>query len=71
MVKINLLNLNCEGLCNFFKEMGEKLFCVDQVMKWIYQYGISDFEEMSNFNKNFCVMFIENCEIKVFEIVYF
>lgn len=29
MVKMNLLNLNCEGLCNFFKEMGEKLFCVD------------------------------------------
>ena len=52
MAKTNLLNLNREGLRNFFKEMGEKPFRADQVMKWIYQQGISDFEEMSNLNKN-------------------
>ncbi|MED5332169.1 MAG: bifunctional tRNA (adenosine(37)-C2)-methyltransferase TrmG/ribosomal RNA large subunit methyltransferase RlmN, partial [Pseudomonadota bacterium] len=42
MAKTNLLNLNREGLRNFFKEMGEKPFRADQVMKWIYQHGISD-----------------------------
>ena len=63
MAKTNLLNLNREGLRNFFKEMGEKPFRADQVMKWIYQHGISDFEEMSNLNKNLRAMLIENCEI--------
>jgi len=71
MAKTNLLNLNREGLRNFFKEMGEKPFRADQVMKWIYQHGISDFEEMSNLNKNLRAMLIENCEIKAPEIAYF
>ncbi|HAU27962.1 MAG TPA: bifunctional tRNA (adenosine(37)-C2)-methyltransferase TrmG/ribosomal RNA large subunit methyltransferase RlmN, partial [Alteromonas australica] len=71
MAKTNLLNLNREGLRNFFKEMGEKPFRADQVMKWIYQQGISDFEEMSNLNKNLRAMLIEHCEIKAPEIAYF
>ena len=71
MAKTNLLNLNREGLRNFFKEMGEKPFRADQVMKLIYQHGISDFEEMSNLNKNLRAMLIENCEIKAPEIAYF
>ncbi|PPT08543.1 Ribosomal RNA large subunit methyltransferase N [Geitlerinema sp. FC II] len=28
-------------------------------MKWIYQHGISDFEEMSNLNKNLRAMLID------------
>ena len=71
MAKTNLLNLNREGLRNFFKEKGEKPFRADQVMKWIYQQGESDFEKMSNLNKNLRAMLIEHCEVKAPEIAYF
>jgi 23S rRNA (adenine2503-C2)-methyltransferase len=49
--KINLLDLNRQALREFFVEMGEKPFRADQVMKWVYHYGVSDFAEMTNVNK--------------------
>ncbi|MFM2482870.1 bifunctional tRNA (adenosine(37)-C2)-methyltransferase TrmG/ribosomal RNA large subunit methyltransferase RlmN [Celerinatantimonas sp. YJH-8] len=49
--KINLLDLNRQAMREFFAEMGEKPFRADQVMKWIYHYGVSDFEQMTNVNK--------------------
>ncbi|MGQ8978699.1 bifunctional tRNA (adenosine(37)-C2)-methyltransferase TrmG/ribosomal RNA large subunit methyltransferase RlmN, partial [Enterobacter hormaechei] len=33
--KINLLDLNRQQMREFFKEMGEKPFRADQVMKWM------------------------------------
>ena len=39
--KINLLDLTREGLRAFFNDMGEKPFRAEQVMKWIYQQGLS------------------------------
>ncbi|QJR82038.1 bifunctional tRNA (adenosine(37)-C2)-methyltransferase TrmG/ribosomal RNA large subunit methyltransferase RlmN [Alteromonas pelagimontana] len=71
MTKINLLNLNREGLREFFHEIGEKPFRADQVMKWIYQQGISDFTQMTNLNKNLRAKLIEKCEVKAPEIAYF
>lgn len=35
----------------FFIEHGEKPFRAGQVMKWIHQFGTSDFDEMSNLSK--------------------
>ncbi|MFO6424895.1 bifunctional tRNA (adenosine(37)-C2)-methyltransferase TrmG/ribosomal RNA large subunit methyltransferase RlmN [Motilimonas sp. KMU-193] len=49
--KINLLDLNRAGLRQFFADMGEKPFRADQVMKWIYHFGVDDFDEMTNINK--------------------
>lgn len=49
--KVNLLDLNRDGLRKFFVDMGEKAFRAEQVMKWIYHYGCDDFEKMSNINK--------------------
>ena len=39
-----------------FKDMGEKPFRAEQVMKWIYQQGVADFEQMTNLNNflRFC-----------------
>jgi 23S rRNA (adenine2503-C2)-methyltransferase len=51
-VKINLLNLDREGLERFFAdELGEKRFRAHQVMKWIYHRHICDFEQMSDLGK--------------------
>ena len=51
-VKVNLLNLDKPDLQAFFTEMGEKAFRASQVMKWIYQFGARDFDEMTNLSKS-------------------
>lgn len=66
--KINLLDLNRQGIRDFFAELGEKPFRADQVMKWIYHYCIDDFEQMTNLNKGLRAKLQEVAEIKAPEI---
>jgi len=68
--KINLLDLTRDGLCAFFNEMGEKPFRAEQIMKWIYQQGVADFEQMTNLNKALRTKLQAKCEIKAPEIAY-
>ncbi|MDU0354409.1 bifunctional tRNA (adenosine(37)-C2)-methyltransferase TrmG/ribosomal RNA large subunit methyltransferase RlmN [Paraglaciecola aquimarina] len=68
--KINLLDFNRAGLRAYFSEIGEKPFRADQIMKWIYQQGVSDFEQMTNLNKVLRAKLIANCEVKAPEIAY-
>ena len=49
--KINLLDLNRQQMREFFKEMGEKPFRADQVMKWMYHYCSDNFDDMTDINK--------------------
>ena len=49
---INLLDLDREGLVQFFVERGEKSFRATQVMKWIYGQCVSDFDAMTNISKD-------------------
>lgn len=49
---INLLNFDRQGMTEFFVELGEKPFRATQMLKWIYQFGVSDFEEMTNLSKS-------------------
>jgi len=49
--KINLLGLPRQKLIDFFAGIGEKPFRAKQVMQWIHQYGVHDFDEMSNISK--------------------
>ncbi|WP_445368376.1 23S rRNA (adenine(2503)-C(2))-methyltransferase RlmN [Methylomonas sp. BW4-1] len=66
---INLLDFDRKGLQAFFVELGEKPFRATQVLKWIYQEGISDFDEMTNLSKSLRNYLKEHCQIKVPEIV--
>lgn len=66
--KINLLDLTRDGLRAFFNEMGEKPFRAEQVMKWIYQQGVADFEQMTNLNKALRTKLQAKCEVKAPEI---
>ncbi|GAC33568.1 bifunctional tRNA (adenosine(37)-C2)-methyltransferase TrmG/ribosomal RNA large subunit methyltransferase RlmN [Paraglaciecola polaris] len=68
--KINLLNFNRAGLREYFSSIGEKPFRADQMMKWIYQQGISDFDQMTNLNKILREKLNAQCEIKAPEIAY-
>ena len=49
--KINLLDYTSEDLKAFFLERGEKPFRATQIIKWIHQHGVSNFDEMSNVSK--------------------
>jgi len=49
--KINLLGLPRQKMIDFFAELGEKPFRAKQVMQWIHQYGVHDFDEMTNISK--------------------
>lgn len=58
--KINLLDLDRDGLEHFFAEqLGEKKFRAQQVMKWIYHRHICDFELMSDLGKDLRAKLIE------------
>jgi 23S rRNA (adenine2503-C2)-methyltransferase len=49
--KTNLLGMSKTELGKFFAELGEKPFRATQVMKWIYQFGVTDFYQMTNLSK--------------------
>lgn len=66
--KVNLLDLNREGMRELFASWGEKPFRADQVMKWIYHFGIDNFDEMSNINKKLKAKLSAECEIRAPEI---
>ncbi|MFL0801592.1 MAG: 23S rRNA (adenine(2503)-C(2))-methyltransferase RlmN [Agarilytica sp.] len=50
--KVNLMGMSEEKLKAFFVSFGEKPFRATQILKWIHQYGVSDFDEMTNVSKN-------------------
>ena len=47
----NLLNFDRQAMSDFFVDLGEKPFRATQMLKWIYQFGVSDFDEMTNLSK--------------------
>ena len=50
--KINLLGCSLESLERFFSEIDESMFRAKQLMNWVHQKGVLDFNLMTNFNKN-------------------
>jgi len=67
--KVNLLDFDRKGLTAFFVGLGEKPFRATQILKWIYQENVYNFEEMSNLSKTLRAYLNENCEIATPEIV--
>lgn len=68
--KTNLLDFNRQGMREFFKSIDEKPFRSDQLMQWIYQYGETDFDKMTNLNKTLRAKLKDKCVIKAPEIAY-
>jgi 23S rRNA (adenine2503-C2)-methyltransferase len=65
MAVINLLDLSFDELKAFFLSIGEKPFRAQQLLKWVHQAGITDFNEMSNFGKSLRTRLGEIAEINV------
>ena len=51
MHKVNLLGLTLPKLEEYFVGIGEKKFRAAQVVKWIHQQGVTDFDQMLNLAK--------------------
>ena len=49
--KAELLGMDRDSMEKFFVELGEKPFRAGQIMKWIHQFGVSEFDEMTNLSK--------------------
>ncbi len=49
--KLNLLNLNRAGLQEFFVSLGEKPFRAKQLLQWVHQRGVIDFDQMTDMSK--------------------
>lgn len=51
MASSNLMNFDRPAMAAFFGRMGEQRFRADQVVKWIHQLGVADFDAMTNLSK--------------------
>ena len=69
-VKVNLMGMSRAELEQFFEKIGEKKFRAGQVMKWIHQYFITDFAQMSNISGKLREKLERVCEIKAPEVVH-
>ena len=68
--KINLLDLDHAGLAALFVELGEKPFRATQIMKWIYQFGVSNFDDMNNLSKVLREKLSNVAEIRAPDIIH-
>jgi 23S rRNA (adenine2503-C2)-methyltransferase len=51
--KVNLLGLTLPKMEAFCLSIGEKKFRGAQLVKWIHQHGVTDFDQMTNLSKSF------------------
>jgi len=61
--KVNLLGLSQGNLEQFLADRGEKPFRAKQLMQWIYQRDVDDFELMTDLSKSLRARLMEDAEI--------
>lgn len=70
VARVNLLGLTREQLGAWFSQIGEKPFRATQVMKWIHQYGVTDFAQMTNLSAQLRGRLAELAEVRAPEVVH-
>lgn len=68
-VKQNLLGLDRDKLKVFFTEIGEKPFRAQQILQWIHQRGVTDFDAMTDLSKPLRTNLKDIAEIATPEVV--
>lgn len=68
--KVNLLGLSLKQMAELFISIGEKPFRAKQVLKWIHQRHVTDFDEMSDLAKSLRENLKEKAEILAPKIVF-
>ncbi|HKJ94560.1 MAG TPA: 23S rRNA (adenine(2503)-C(2))-methyltransferase RlmN [Gammaproteobacteria bacterium] len=64
-VRVNLLDLDRAGLEGFFADLGEKPFRAVQVMKWLHQRRVFDFESMTDLSRPLRARLTEAAEVRL------
>ncbi len=67
--KVNLLGLDRKAMEDYFRSIGDKPFRAVQLLQWIHQRGVTDFDRMTNLSKSLRGYLAEHCEIRPPEIV--
>lgn len=67
--KVNLLGMSEQKLAAFFESLGEKRFRVKQLMQWMHQRGVIDFDAMSDLSKALRAKLTALAEIDLPELV--
>ena len=67
--KINLMGMSSSSLADLLEKLGEKRFRATQILKWIHQLGVCDFEKMTNLSKVLRSKLTEGMEIRVPKVV--
>jgi 23S rRNA (adenine2503-C2)-methyltransferase len=62
--KLNLLGLDRKAMEAFCVGIGEKPFRATQLLQWIHQRGVDDFEQMTNLSKALRAKLQDGCEIR-------
>lgn len=68
--RTNLLGMSQTELADYFKSIGEKPFRATQVMKWIYQHGVTDFTQMTNLSKGLRDKLVQHACVVAPEVVH-
>lgn len=61
--RVNLLNFDRVQMGVFFDALGEKSFRTNQILKWIHQSGVQDFDQMTDLSKALRQRLKETAEI--------
>ena len=67
--KVDLLGMDRQAMEAYFSSIGEKPFRAGQVMKWIHQFGVSNFEEMTNLSKALREKLLKLAQVRTPKIV--
>lgn len=67
--RINLLNFDRKGLQAFLVEIGEKPFRATQLLQWMHQRWLDDFEGMTNLSKPLRARLTAHAEVRAPQIV--
>jgi 23S rRNA (adenine2503-C2)-methyltransferase len=65
----NLLDFDAQATERYFARLGEKAFRARQVLRWIHQYGESDFARMSDLAKDLRAKLMHAARVEAPEIV--
>ncbi|MFN3234285.1 MAG: 23S rRNA (adenine(2503)-C(2))-methyltransferase RlmN [Gammaproteobacteria bacterium] len=65
---INLLNFNRQAMSDYLVSLGEKPYRGAQLLKWIHQHGITDFDAMTNISKTLRATLSEKAIVKTPEV---
>lgn len=67
--RINLLDLDEQGLRDFFASIGEKPYRAEQILRWVYHRQVDDFDAMTDLGKELRQKLSEVAELHTPRIV--